>query len=330
MKVGSKSCCVVHAEMNHDTAVVFLMGPTASGKTALAVELCDRFPFEIISVDSAMVYRGMDIGTAKPDAAVLARAPHRLIDICDPGEVYSAGDFRDDALAAIDAIHGHGRIPLLVGGTGLYFRALEWGIADLPPADDEIRRQLAEQAAKSGPGGLHRQLALVDPQAAARIHPNDPQRIQRALEVYRISGRPLSSFFAGKKQRELPFRTLKLIVSPENRGLLHERIAERFEKMMEFGLIEEVKGLYQRGDLHADMPSMRVVGYRQVWQYLEGTLAAEELAYRGIVATRQLAKRQLTWLRAERDGAWFDSGREDFVAKIHDFLAANPILTTTM
>lgn len=311
-------------------ALVFLMGPTASGKTAMAMELCERFPFEIISVDSAMVYRGMDIGTAKPDAATLARFPHHLIDICDPAEVYSAGDFREDALVSIAEIHERGKVPLLVGGTGLYFRALEQGIADLPSADESVRRQLTEEAERSGWQVLHERLQEVDPASAQRIHPNDPQRIQRALEVFLVGGRPLSSYFQEKSSRALPFEAVKLVLCPENREILHQRIEKRFEQMMEFGLINEVKALYQRGDLHADMPSMRVVGYRQVWQYLEGKLGESELLYRGIVATRQLAKRQLTWLRSEQNVRWINTEEADFATQIREILSTDPILSLTM
>lgn len=306
--------------------VVFLMGPTASGKTALALELCLQMPFEIISVDSAMVYRGMDIGTAKPTAATLALTPHRLIDICDPSEVYSAGNFREDALQEIRAIHAENKIPLLVGGSGLYFRALERGIADLPPADESVRRQLSEEAASSGWQKMHERLRQLDAISAERIHPNDPQRIQRALEVYQLSGRPLSSFFTEEKNRALACKIIKIIVAPADRSILHERIRQRFEDMMECGLINEVESLYRRGDLSADLPSMRIVGYRQVWQYLQGSLSREEMLEKAVVATRQLAKRQLTWLRAELDACWFDSMQGDLASKVLRFLRDAPIL----
>ncbi len=306
--------------------VVFLMGPTASGKTDAALQLCERFPFEIISVDSAMVYRGLDIGTAKPGRDVLARYPHRLIDICEPTESYSAGNFREDALLAIDEIHEQGKIPLLVGGTGLYFRALEQGIAELPPAHEETRKTLIEEAGQRGLQALHDELANVDPESARRIHPNDPQRIQRALEVFRVSGRTLSSFF-DETSRPMPFESIKLVICPDKREVLHQRIEQRFQKMMEFGLLTEVKGLYQRGDLAADLPSMRVVGYRQAWQYLDGDIDEAEMRYRAVVATRQLAKRQLTWLRSEANTRWFDSAKQDFSREIGDFLETDPILS---
>ncbi len=316
--------------MNEDLPLVFLMGPTASGKTALAVELCEKMPFEIISVDSAMVYRGMDIGTAKPDADILRRTPHRLIDICDPSSVYSAGDFRKDALREIRAIRAANRIPLLVGGTGLYFRALEQGIADLPPANEQIRRQLNEEAAAGGWQAMHKRLAVIDPAAAKRIHPNDPQRIQRQKEVQGISGRPLSSFFSGKNERRLPCKCKKIVIAPADRPVLHERIQHRFQEMIESGLIEEVKGLYERGDLSADIPSMRIVGYRQVWQYLEGRLDRDEMTYKTIVATRQLAKRQLTWLRSEQQSTWFDSMGGDFAPKVLRFLLDDPAFSSSV
>ena len=302
------------------------MGPTASGKTDAALQLCERFPFEIISVDSAMVYRGLDIGTAKPGTDVLARYPHRLIDICEPTESYSAGNFREDALLAIDEIHEQGKIPLLVGGTGLYFRALEQGIAELPPAHEETRKTLIEEAGQRGWQALHGELASVDPESARRIHPNDPQRIQRALEVFRVSGRTLSSFF-DETSRPMPFESIKLVICPDKREVLHQRIEQRFQKMMEFGLLTEVKGLYQRGDLAADLPSMRVVGYRQAWQYLDGDIDEAEMRYRAVVATRQLAKRQLTWLRSEANTRWFDSAKQDFSREIGDFLETDPILS---
>jgi tRNA dimethylallyltransferase len=308
--------------------VVFLMGPTASGKTALALELCSKFPFEIISVDSAMVYRGMDIGTAKPGADVNAIYPHRLIDICDPSETYSAGSFREDALKEIRAIHALDKIPLLVGGTGLYFRALEWGIADLPAADQHIRKQLMDEAKSHGWDKMHVRLQEVDPASAARIHPNDPQRIQRALEVYQLSGKALSTFFSEANNRQLPYPCLKVAISPEDRSILHNRIKARFEEMIEFGLIDEVKTLYAREDLSAEMPSMRVVGYRQVWEHLDGELDERALLEKAIVATRQLAKRQLTWLRSEKKVAWFDTLNADFETKVLRFLLDDPTFSS--
>jgi len=299
---------------------VFLMGPTAAGKTGLAVELVQRLPLEIISVDSAMVYRGMDIGTAKPSPAVLAQAPHRLIDILDPLESYSAGRFRRDALAAMEDIAAQGRIPLLVGGTGLYFRALEQGLSPLPPADPELRRRLKQQAARDGWQGLHEQLPRLDPAAAQRIHPNDPQRIQRALEVHELTGRTLSDLWAESREPPFPWRTMKVVVYPPDRGFLHARIRERFEVMLRQGFVEEVAALRRRDDLVPELPSMRAVGYRQVWGYLDGLYGSEEMRERGIVATRQLAKRQLTWLRTEADALPFSSMDRELYAKILKFL----------
>ena len=285
--------------------VLFLMGPTASGKTALAVELAQRLPFEIISVDSAQVYRGMDIGTAKPDGATLRAAPHRLLDILDPVEAYSAGQFCADAQREIAAIQAFGRIPLLVGGTMLYFRALERGLALLPSADPTLRTRLAAEFVEQGSAALHLRLARIDPTAAARIHPHDSQRIQRALEVYELTGHSLTELCAHPRNEFLPFRIVKLILALE-RPALHQRIKHRFMSMLEQGFIAEVKRLKDRSDLNLDKPAMRAVGYRQVWAYLEGALDDAALIERGIVSTRQFAKRQLTWLRAEPDAAWLD------------------------
>ena len=287
---------------------VLLMGPTASGKTRLAVELAARGPFDIVSVDSGMVYRGMDIGTAKPDADTLRRAPHRLIDIRDPATAYSAAEFRADALREMHAIVAAGRIPLLVGGTMLYFKVLLEGLADMPPADPELRARLDEDAAREGWPALHARLAAVDPAAAARIKPNDSQRLQRALEVFALTGRPLSQWHAEQGAvPPPPFRFIPVAVAPPDRAVLHERIAARFDDMLAQGLVAEVAALHARPDLHADLPSMRAVGYAQVWAHLEGDFDAAEMRLRGIYATRQLAKRQYTWLRrfpADRyDGA---------------------------
>ena len=286
--------------------VLFLMGPTASGKTALAVELVRRLPFEIISVDSAQVYREMDIGTAKPDAETRRIAPHRLVDIRDPAEAYSAGQFRADALREIAAIQAAGHIPLLVGGTMLYFRALERGLAELPTADPALRARLAAERAEQGGAALHARLARLDPAAAARIHPADSQRIQRALEVYELTGRPLTELCAVSRNESLPFRIVKWIVAPANRQVLHERIKQRFQLMLTQGFVAEVERLRRRGDLNPDAPSMRAVGYRQVWAYLDGRLDETAMVERGIIATRQYAKRQLTWLRAEAGAVWLD------------------------
>jgi len=287
---------------------VCLMGPTAAGKTDLAVTLVEQLPMDIISVDSVMVYRGMDIGSAKPDSATLARAPHRLIDIRDPAEAYSAAQFRDDALHEMAEISGEGRIPLLVGGTMLYFRALLSGLSTLPSADAEIRTRLEAEAEVEGWASLHRRLAEVDAAAAARIHPNDPQRIQRALEVYELTGVPLSELQQQQQvDQPLPYRIIKLAVAPAERSVLHQRITQRFEQMLGEGLVEEVESLRQRGDLHLDLPALRAVGYRQVWEFLDGDIDYTEMVERGVIATRQLAKRQFTWLRSEPSLTLLDS-----------------------
>lgn len=288
------------AGLQREQSAICLVGPTAAGKTELAVELVQRRPLEIVSVDSAQVYRGMDIGTGKPDARLRQLAPHRLIDIRDPAESYSAAQFRVDALAAIREIFAAGRTPLLVGGTMLYFRALWQGLAPLPGADAGLRRQLAEDAARNGWQAIHRRLADVDPRAAARIHPNDPQRLQRALEVYLLTGRTISSFHDERKSgagRSTGFRLHFLEIDPGDRAALHRRIESRFRQMLADGLVEEVRGLHGRSDLHGGLPSMKSVGYRQVWQYLDGALGYSEMVEKSIAATRQLAKRQLTWLR---------------------------------
>jgi tRNA dimethylallyltransferase len=281
---------------------IFLMGPTASGKTGLAVELAQRFPVELISVDSALVYRDMNIGTAKPDAATLARAPHHLIDIISPTEAYSAAQFCTDAQRLMADITARGKIPLLVGGTMLYFKALEGGLSDLPQADPGLRRQLEEAAAVRGWPALHDELAKVDPETAARLEPADAQRIQRALEVYKLTGRPLSQHFSSDARRpSLPYRLLKLALLPSDRAVLHARIAERFDSMLEQGLVEEVRHLREAyPSLKLDMPSMRCVGYRQTWEFLDNDLDSSMLREKGIAATRQLAKRQMTWLRSMR------------------------------
>ena len=287
--------------------VIFLMGPTASGKTALAIELAKRLPCDIISVDSALVYRGMDIGTAKPTAAEQAQAPHRLLDLIDPTEAYSAADFRRDALREIESIVAQGRIPLLVGGTMLYYKALLEGLSPLPAADPLIRQSIETEAEQIGWDALHAQLQQIDPVSAARIHPNDPQRLSRALEVYRISGKTLTELTQTKGE-QLPYRTLQFAIAPTDRELLRQRIAERYQLMLSQGFEQEVQALYQRGDLHADLPSIRCVGYRQMWEYLEGKMSYDEMAYRGIVATCQLAKRQMTWLRGWENVTWLETG----------------------
>lgn len=278
-------------------AAIFLLGPTASGKTDLALGLAERLRCEVISVDSAQVYRGMDIGTAKPDAAFLAKLPHALIDIRDPDQAYSAADFRRDALAEMSAITARGNIPLLVGGTMLYFRALRDGLAELPPADPKVRERILEEAARRGWPALHEQLGRIDPATAAGLHPNHSQRIQRALEVYYSSGETLSALQAAQVAQPLPYRLLQVALWPDDRSALHKRIALRFDAMLEQGLVDELRALRQRYALHREMPSMRSVGYRQAWSFIEAEIDARELRDSGISATRQLAKRQLTWLR---------------------------------
>jgi tRNA dimethylallyltransferase len=290
--------------------VICLMGPTASGKTALAIELVQRFPMEIISVDSAQIYRGMDIGTGKPDAATLKLAPHRLIDFLDPAESYSAARFCVDARREMADIRARGNIPLLAGGTMLYFKALRDGLAQMPAANEQIRADILAKASAEGWAAVHAELALVDPVAAARIHPNDPQRLQRALEVYRVSGRSLTDWqFAGRAEAgaDRSERMMFLSIQPAERSVLHDRIAVRFRKMLDDGLVDEVGLLRARGDLHEGLPSIRSVGYRQVWQYLGAEYGYDAMVERGIIATRQLAKRQITWLRSWSSLHNFDS-----------------------
>ena len=299
---------------------IFLMGPTASGKTALACALSERFPLGLISVDSALVYRGLDIGAAKPDAATLARYPHALIDIRDPAEPYSAADFSADAQLAMQDISQAGRIPLLVGGTGLYFRALQRGLSSLPEADAKLRAQLAQEAAAIGWDGMHRRLAELDAPAAARIKPGDAQRIQRALEVIVLTGQPLSAQQQGGRGQPFPWRVLKLALIPEDRAPLHARIAQRFDAMLQHGLLDEVRALRQRGDLVAELPAIRAVGYRQAWEHLDGGYDAAELRNRGIFATRQLAKRQITWLRSELDARVLDPERAGLLDRASEAL----------
>lgn len=303
-----------------DLPVIFLMGPTAAGKTGLAVDLVQRLPLDIVSVDSAMVYRGLDIGTAKPSPAVLRIAPHRLIDICDPSEVYSAARFRDDAMCCIEEIHARGRVPLLVGGTGLYFRALEQGLSELPSGDVEVRTRLAAEAAKVGWKTLHARLAQVDPEAASRIHPHDPQRIQRALEVFLLTGKSISEQHRNVLKQGMPYQVIKIILAPSDRGYLHKQAELRFLRMLEAGLVDEVRRLLARGDLHAGLPALRLVGYRQVWNHLEGGLSFAVMTEKAVIATRQLIKRQLTWLRKESGGHWYDSLDSGLRDKIPEFL----------
>lgn len=291
---------------HHSLPVICLMGPTASGKTGLAVDLVQRFPMEIVSVDSAMVYRGMDVGTAKPEPDVLALAPHRLIDICDATEAYSAARFRDDARREIRAIHAAGRIPLLVGGTMLYFRALMQGLSALPPADSQVRKRLLQDAREFGWEALHQRLQAVDSKAAERIHPNDTQRIQRALEVHAVTGRSMTSLMSSRELPEERWRYLRLGLMPPARERLHARIESRFVDMLEAGFVDEVQQLRARGDLSLNYPSMRAVGYRQIWQFLDGQLDHAGMVRAAVTASRQFAKRQLTWLRSEQDLEWFD------------------------
>ena len=316
---------------------IFLMGPTASGKTDLAMELCNVLPCELISVDSALVYRGMDIGTAKPSKAQLAEFPHRLVDILDPAESYSAADFRSDALAAMADITARGKIPLLVGGTMLYFKALLDGLADMPAADAGIRAELEAQAAAHGWQALHDQLAAVDPVSAARIHPNDPQRLIRALEVYRVSGLSMTAHRAQQSAQstdaaasgtpQLPYTVANLAIAPADRKVLHGRIESRFSTMLDQGFLEEVLALRSRGDLHTGLPSIRAVGYRQVWDHLDGKLTRAEMQERGVIATRQLAKRQFTWLRSWDDLHWLDSLASDNLPRTLKYLGSVSILS---
>ncbi len=289
---------------------IALMGPTASGKTALAVDWAARLGLGIISVDSALVYRGMDIGSAKPDAATLARAPHQLVDIRAPHQTYSAAEFADDALDAMRALHATGRVPVLVGGTGLYFRALLRGLAALPEADPVLRAAIGMEAAARGWPALHQDLARIDPVAASRIQPGDAQRIQRALEVYRLTGTPISALHTEAGRVPFPFRVLKLAAMPADRAVLHGRIARRFEQMLEAGFLAEVERLRADPRIHPELPSMRAVGYRQAWEHLAGGSTGSEFRERAIFATRQLAKRQITWLRGELDARAFDPARD--------------------
>ena len=286
---------------------IFLMGPTASGKTDLAIALRQALPVEVISVDSALIYRGMDIGTAKPNAEELARAPHRLIDICDPAESYSAANFRNDALREMAEISAQGKIPLLVGGTMLYYKALLEGLSPLPSADEQLRAEIEQRAEQQGWAALHAELAKIDPVSAARINPNDSQRINRALEVFYLTGKSLTEL-TEQKGEPLPYNIAQFAIAPENREILHQRIEQRFHKMLDLGFQQEVEKLYQRADLHPDLPSIRCVGYRQMWEHLRGDYDYDEMVFRGICATRQLAKRQITWLRGWKSPlTWLDS-----------------------
>lgn len=293
---------------NRLPVAIFLMGPTAAGKTALALKLRQQLPVDLISVDSALIYRGMSIGTAKPDDRELAQVPHYLLDIRDPAQRYSAAEFCHDALAAMKEISACGRIPLLVGGTMLYFKALLEGLSPLPPADPAIRLQIEQKAQESGWQALHKQLQQIDPVSALRIHPNDPQRLSRALEVFLISGKTLSELTQTNGDA-LPYRVYQFAIAPVDRDLLHQRIERRFKQMLASGFEAEVRALFARGDLHSDLPSVRCVGYRQMWSYLSGEISYDEMIQQGICATRQLAKRQLTWLRGWKGLHWLDSDK---------------------
>ncbi len=293
--------------MHKKPQAIFLMGPTASGKTDLAIALRQTLPVEVISVDSALIYKGMDIGTAKPSQAELALAPHRLIDILDPAESYSAMNFRADALKEMADITASGRIPLLVGGTMLYYKALIEGLSPLPSADLSIRAEIEQRAEQQGWAALHQELLKIDPVAGTRINPNDSQRINRALEVFYITGKTMTELTA-EQGESLPYDVLQFAIAPQERAVLHERIEQRFHKMIALGFEEEVKKLYARSDLHIDLPSIRCVGYRQMWEYLQGEISLDEAIFKGICATRQLAKRQITWLRSwQSELTWLDS-----------------------
>jgi tRNA dimethylallyltransferase len=319
--------------INSDTPpAILLMGPTASGKTALAVSLAQRFPLEIISVDSAMVYREMNIGTAKPDAATLAAAPHHLIDLISPLQAYSAAQFCADALPLMAAAHARGRVPLLVGGTMLYFKALREGLSELPPADEAVRSQIEIEARQRGWAALHDELSLLDPETAQRLQPGDTQRIQRALEVVRITGQPMSRLWALGRAAVPDFRWLPIALVPSERGQLHQRIAQRFDTMLDAGLLQELSDLRQRYDLHAELPAMRCVGYRQAWAYQSGEYGYQEMRERGIFATRQLAKRQMTWLRGMNAVHTVDCLDTQLYARVEqqviEFLAADELSHT--
>jgi len=305
--------------MSHDgkkPLALLIMGPTASGKSVLAVELARMLSGEIISVDSSLVYRGMDIGTAKPSVSLRSEIPHHLIDILDPSEAYTAGRFRSEAMTLIESILHRGCFPILAGGTMLYFNVLLRGLADLPEANPDLRARIDAEASQKGWPALHERLAAIDPQVARRIHPNDAQRIQRALEVYELTGRPMSQWWAHGKEDVLPFRVIKVAVAPSSREELHRRIALRFHEMLQQGLVGEVRRLWQRGDLHPGLPSMRGVGYRQVWQYLEGHYDYASMVEKALIATRQLAKRQYTWLRREQEILWFETGDQKMAVEV--------------
>ncbi|MDO9011594.1 MAG: tRNA (adenosine(37)-N6)-dimethylallyltransferase MiaA [Gallionella sp.] len=306
--------------MSNFPPAIFLMGPTASGKTGVAVELVQTLPVEIISVDSALVYRDMNIGTAKPDAATLLRAPHHLIDIIDPTEAYSAAAFRRDALALMADITARGKIPLLVGGTMLYFKALKEGLSPLPVADAAVRAELDAIIAQHGIARLHAQLTLVDAETAARLSPNDTQRIQRAMEIYRLTGKPMSELLKFQEDVALPYQITSIALAPSDRSVLHQRIATRFKQMLELGLIEELQNVRKNYALHPELPSMRCVGYRQAWQYMEGEISKAQFQETGIIATRQLAKRQLTWLRSMPENIAIDCLEKNLTRQVRNAL----------
>lgn len=291
------------------------MGPTASGKTDLAIQLCQSLDTEVISVDSALVYKGMNIGTAKPNASELALAPHHLIDLIDPSEAYSAADFRKDALHHIDTLHQKGKVPLLVGGTMMYFKALLEGLSPLPNADVKVRAQLEIEAKEKGWPALHAELLSIDPEAAEKINENDSQRINRALEVYRLTGQPMSELQKIKPE-PLPFEFKQFAIAPTDRSVLHQRIEKRFKIMLDMGFENEVLTLYKRKDLHPDLPSIRCVGYRQMWDYLAGDCEYDDMVFKGVAATRQLAKRQLTWLRGWQNITWLESGDQENLQRV--------------
>ena len=300
--------------------VIFIMGPTATGKTDLAIYLHKKINSEIISVDSAMVYRGLDIGTAKPDRELLEKVPHRLIDICDPVETYSAARFQQDAYLAINEIYDKGKIPILVGGTGLYFRALEYGLDKLPEANYLVRAKIEEEAETEGWKYMHSKLGKIDAKSATRINQNDTQRIQRALEVFEITGRTLSELTEKSKKKSFPFTIKKIILFPNDRSQLRERIKQRFHEMLKNGLVEEVESFFHRDDLSSKLPSMRLVGYRQIWRYLDNQITYKEMQEHSIIATQQLAKRQLTWCRAEKGAECYDSYKSEIFPQILDNL----------
>jgi tRNA dimethylallyltransferase len=304
---------------------IFLMGPTAAGKTALAMQLYDHLPCELISVDSALVYKGMNIGTAKPTAQEQSRYPHHLIDMIDPAQTYSAAQFRSDALSLMADITARGKIPVLVGGTMMYFNALVKGLAKLPDADEVVREQINQLAKQQGWPAVHAELALVDEVAAARLAPNDAQRISRALEVYKLTGKTITEHWSNQEIEQLPYSVLNLAVMPPDRKVLHQRIEQRFKIMLEQGFVEEVQALWARGDLNIDMPSIRCVGYRQCWMYLQGEIDRQTMIEKGVVATRQLAKRQITWLRSWKNLHSLDPQSTELIPRVLKLLDSDSI-----